>query len=49
MDPNARDAESEAEDLVPTPFSFKIVLVLGVIYLGWRLVQFVLFLVERFL
>jgi hypothetical protein len=32
---------------VPTPFSFKLMIVLTVIYLGWRLVQGVVWLVER--
>jgi hypothetical protein len=32
---------------VPTPFSFKLMIVLTVVYLGWRLVQGVVWLVER--
>lgn len=29
----------EAESYPPTPFSFKLMIVLAVFYLGWRLVQ----------
>ena len=32
---------------VPTPFSFKLMVALAVIYLGWRLVQGIIWLVER--
>jgi hypothetical protein len=32
---------------VPTPFSFKLMIVLAVVYLGWRLVQGIVWLVER--
>ncbi len=36
------DADQEGEELPPTPFSFKLVVVLGGLYLLWRLVQLVL-------
>lgn len=36
----------EGEEL-KTPFSFKLMVVLVVIYLGWRLVQGVLWLIDR--
>jgi len=48
MGPGDQDFEAQDEELVATPFSFKLVLVLGVLYLGWRLIQFLLFLVDRF-
>ena len=38
------DPDDEAP---PTPLSFKIMIVLAVIYLGWRLVQGVVWVVER--
>ena len=43
--PGADGPEDEVE--VPTPFSFKLMIVLTVAYLGWRLVQGVVWLVER--
>ena len=35
------------EDDFPTPFSFKLMVVLAVLYLGWRLVQGVIWLIDR--
>ena len=43
--------ELNAEDeppFDPPPYTFKLVLVLGVLYLGWRLVQFIQFLFKYF-
>jgi hypothetical protein len=40
------DGPEEVAD-VPTPFSFKLMIALTVIYLGWRLVQGIVWLVER--
>lgn len=37
-----------APEDVKTPLSFKIMVVLVVVYLGWRLVQGVLWLIDRF-
>lgn len=36
------------EDHEPAPLSFKLMLVAAAIYLGWRLVQGVIWLVDRF-
>lgn len=35
------------DDEVRTPFSFKLMIVLVVLYLGWRLIQGVVWLFER--
>lgn len=35
------------QEEVKAPFSFKLMVVLAVLYLGWRLVQGVVWLVER--
>ncbi len=43
--PDSDGKEGETE--VPTPFSFKLMIVLAVIYLGWRLVQGIVWLVQR--
>ena len=32
-------ADAEQEDYPPSPFSFKLMIVLTVLYLGWRLIQ----------
>lgn len=40
------DEQGEAEEL-KTPFSFKLMVVLAVLYLGWRLVQGIVWVVER--
>lgn len=34
-------------EVVKTPFSFKLMIVLVVLYLGWRLVQGILWLLDR--
>ena len=39
--------EGDAEEYPPAPFSFKLMIVLVVLYLGWRLVQGVIWLWER--
>jgi hypothetical protein len=44
-DADGGDLENGAD--VPTPFSFKLMIVLTVAYLGWRLVQGIIWLVER--
>ena len=38
---------SDVDEAPPAPWSFKIMVVLAVAYLGWRLVQGVVWLVER--
>jgi hypothetical protein len=43
--PGSDGPEGDAE--VPTPFSFKLMIALTVLYLGWRLVQGIVWLVER--
>jgi hypothetical protein len=40
-------AESEQEEELKAPFSFKLMIVLTVVYLGWRLIQGIMWLVER--
>jgi hypothetical protein len=40
------EADGPEED-VPTPFSFKLMIVLVVLYLGWRLVQGIVWLVQQ--
>lgn len=35
------------EEALKTPFSFKLMIVLTVIYLGWRLVEAIIWLVRR--
>ncbi|MGH8913661.1 MAG: hypothetical protein ACRDZM_04000 [Acidimicrobiia bacterium] len=43
-----RDGEAEeADDDVKPPFSFKLMIVLTVIYLGWRLIQGIVWVVEK--
>ncbi len=42
------DPQSPAEDdAVKTPFSFKLMIVLTVLYLGWRLVQGIIWLIDK--
>jgi hypothetical protein len=36
------------KDELKAPFSFKLMIALTVIYLGWRLIQGIVWLVERF-
>jgi hypothetical protein len=43
--PEADGQQGEAE--VPTPFSFKLMIALTVIYLGWRLVQGIIWLIDQ--
>ena len=38
---------SPEEDDVKTPFSFKLMIVLTVLYLGWRLVEGIIWLIEK--
>jgi hypothetical protein len=40
------EPEQEEEEL-KTPFSFKLMIVLTVIYLGWRLIEAIMWLVEQ--
>lgn len=40
------DSERPQDD-TKTPFSFKLMVVLAVLYLGWRLVQGVLWLIDQ--
>ncbi|HEU4916305.1 MAG TPA: hypothetical protein VFV13_07050 [Acidimicrobiia bacterium] len=42
-DTDGQDGKTE----VPTPFSFKLMIVLTVIYLGWRLIEGIVWLVQR--
>jgi hypothetical protein len=37
----------EGQEQVKAPFSFKLMVALTVIYLGWRLIQGIVWLVER--
>jgi hypothetical protein len=43
----AGEQEGDHEE-VRAPFSFKLMIALTVIYLGWRLIQGIVWLVERF-
>jgi hypothetical protein len=45
-DQDGGEQPSVAED-VKAPFSFKLMIALTVLYLGWRLVQGIIWLVER--
>ena len=38
--------QADEVDVAPPPFSFKLVLFLGVVYLGWRLFQLLAYLVN---
>jgi hypothetical protein len=40
-------AGKQEQEEVKAPFSFKLMIVLTVLYLGWRLVQGIVWLVER--
>lgn len=42
---NDTEAGSNGDD-VPTPFSFKLMVVLAVAYLGWRLVEGVIWVIQ---
>lgn len=39
-------AAEPVEDLPPTPFLFKVTVLLAVVYLGWRLIQGVVWLFQ---
>lgn len=41
------DPQAPEGDELKTPFTFKLMVVLVVIYLGWRLVQAVMWVIER--
>ena len=43
---NAETGEQRPEDL-KTPFSFKLMVILAVLYLGWRLVQGIAWVINR--
>ncbi|HSJ85046.1 MAG TPA: hypothetical protein VLA91_14680 [Acidimicrobiia bacterium] len=40
-------AGNQEQEEVKAPFSFKLMIVLTVLYLGWRLIQGIVWLVER--
>jgi len=40
------DSERSSQDEVKTPFTFKLMIVLAVLYLGWRFVQGVIWLAD---
>ena len=40
-------AEKPEQEEVKAPFSFKLMIVLTVLYLGWRLIQGIVWLVDR--
>jgi hypothetical protein len=42
------DRPDDPDKDLPTPFTFKLMIVLTVIYLGYRLVQGVIWLIDRF-
>lgn len=39
--------EQQGQEDLKTPFTFKLMIVLTVVYLGWRLIQGVVWLLER--
>jgi hypothetical protein len=39
----------DVDEAPPAPWSFKVMVALAVLYLGWRLVQGIVWLVERLL
>lgn len=41
------DSERSGRDEVKTPLTFKLMIVLTVLYLGWRFVQGVVWLIDR--
>ncbi len=45
--PDHDGADDQPTDDVRAPFSFKLMIVLTVVYLGWRLVQGIIWLVEK--
>jgi hypothetical protein len=40
------DSKRSGQDQVKTPFSFKLMVVLVVLYLGWRFIQGIIWLVD---
>jgi hypothetical protein len=47
MSEDSLPAGEHEQEEVKAPFSFKLMIVLTVIYLGWRLIQGIVWLVER--
>jgi hypothetical protein len=47
MSEDSLPAGEQEQEEVKAPFSFKLMIVLTVIYLGWRLIQGIVWLVER--
>jgi hypothetical protein len=45
--PERDRAQEVGEEELKTPFSFKLMIALTVIYLGWRLIQGIVWVVER--
>jgi len=45
--PAGDGGETQADEQVRTPFSFKLMIALTAIYLGWRLIQGIVWLVDR--
>jgi hypothetical protein len=45
--PTEDGGETQANEEIKAPFSFKLMIALTVIYLGWRLVQGIVWLVDR--
>lgn len=41
------DSNHPRQEDIKTPFSFKLMVVLAVVYLGWRLVQGIAWIIER--
>lgn len=47
MTPEGPSRSHDPDEVPPAPWSFKIMVALAVLYLGWRLVQGVIWLGER--
>ena len=47
MSEDYHPAGKQEQEEVKAPFSFKLMIVLTVLYLGWRLIQGIVWLVER--
>lgn len=47
MDESGQVRRDPDDEIPPAPWSFKIMIVLAVIYLGWRLVQGVIWVAQR--
>lgn len=41
------DVDDALDDRPPVPFSFKLMVALAVLYVGWRIVQGILWLIDR--